>query len=163
MPVCCSETKINLIWKIGRWALLISGPYFCVVSFSSTWPLSTQGQLISMTNAYFCSLSTIQFWRRFCWPSRQCCLHKPFHSIMPAHSHCHVTICRLGLWKPWRHFWNKFQVLQHLEKQDLRTALCHARNECPTPRQYVPHTFGRFTAHSAHDIWSSFPSLPLVV
>ena len=95
------------------------------------------------------------FWRRFCWPSPQFYLHKPVNPIMLAHSHSYMTVCRLGLWKPWRHFWNKFQVLQHLKEQDFKNCFMSRQilslSECPTPRQYVPHTFGRFATHSAQD------------
>ena len=52
----------------------------------------------------------------------QCYLHKPVHPIMLAHS---ILMRRfsLALWIPWRHFWNEFQVLQHLKEQDFKSCV----------------------------------------
>ena len=33
----------------------------------------------------------------------------------------------LGLWIPWRHFWNEFQVLQHLKEQDFKSCIVHRK------------------------------------
>ena len=91
----------------------------------------------------------------------QCYLHKPVHPIMLAHS---ILMRRfsLALWIPWRHFWNEFQVLQHLKEQDFKS--------CVMPREInylvwasVPQPiraahFRVIYTHSAHDIWSSFSS-----
>ena len=86
------------------------------------------------------------------------CLHTPIL----------IRRFRLDLWIPWRHFWNKIQVLQHLKEQDFKSCVMPREilslSECPTPSRYVRHTLGRFTTHSAHDIWSSFSNeLPFPV
>ena len=52
----------------------------------------------------------------------QCYLHKPVHPIMLAHSIL-MRLFSLGLWIPWRHFWNEFQVLQHLKEQDFKSCV----------------------------------------
>ena len=83
----------------------------------------------------------------------------------------------LGLWIPWRHFWNEFQVLQHLKEQDFKSCVMprEMRNklfslsECPTACQYVRHTFGLFThiRHMTFEVpfpvfWSYFSSIFII-
>ena len=147
-----------------------SGSYFCVFSISFTSRVSSQGQLISMSKHSFLlfvdysgvNLVSIR------WPSPQCCLLKPVHPIKLALFHSHTTVW-VGSLKTMEALWNKFEVLQDLKEQDFKSCVMPCEilslSECPTPRQSVRHTFGRFASHSAHDNWSSTPfsSLSLVV
>ena len=104
----------------------------------------------------------------------QCYLHKPVHPIMLAHS---ILMRRfsLGLWIPWRHFWNEFQVLQHLKEQDFKSCVMPREinylvwASVPTACQYVRHTFGWFThiRHMTFEVpfpvfWSSFSSIIII-
>ena len=102
------------------------------------------------------------------WPSPQCCLHKPVHPIKLTLSHSHTTVW-VGSLNTMQALWNKFEFLQDLKEQDFKSCVMPREilslSQCPTPRQYVQHTFGLFTSHSAHDNWSSTPfsRFPLVV